>query len=211
LKARKRRSDALPAVDLIGCGPLLYERIRASLRGSPFRFLATAEPLPPDAADIYVAEAADLGDLPARGVPVIARGPAALMRAAFLAGCDDYLRDPWTPQELELRAQAAISRARRRWRFPWGEASFDGDTLVLPGGRASLTRHEALILRALLRLRGAPVPRTALAYALDGTPRAAAGRAVDVHVSAIRRKVRAVMPAAGRFITCARGLGYLIE
>jgi hypothetical protein len=210
LKAKKRRSDALPAVDLIGCDQVLFERIRASLRGSPFLFLATDAPLPPDGVELYVADAADVGDLPARGVPVIARGPAALMRAAFLAGCEDYLRDPWTPQELELRAAAAVSRARRRWRFPWGEASFDGDTLVLPGAAARLTRHEALILRALLRQRGTPVPRAALAYCIDGTPRAAAGRAVDVHVSAIRRKVRAALPAAGRFIACARGLGYLI-
>jgi hypothetical protein len=197
-------------LNLVGCDPVLYERIRASLRRSPFHFLATAAPQPALAVDLYVVPARDAADLPARGAPVIAWGPPSLMRSAFLAGCDDYLRDPWTPEELELRAHAALSRARRRWRFPWGEASLDGDTLLLPGAAAALTRHESLILRALMRARGEPVPRAALAYALDGTPRRASGRAIDMHVSAIRGKVRAVLPAAGRFIVCVRGQGYLI-
>ena len=105
---------------------------------------------------------------------MIAHGPAALMRGAFLAGCADYLRDPWTPEELALRAHAAVSRQVAGCEFPWGEMRFDGDKLRTPGGPAALTHHEAVILRALLRQRGTPVPRAALACLLGGgAPRGA--------------------------------------
>lgn len=206
----KRRSEEELTVNLVGCDPVLFERIRASLRRSPFFLSNTDAPLPSDEVALYVVPAAEVEELPARGVPVIAWGPAGMMRAAFLGGCDDYLRDPWTPEELGLRAHAALSRVRPRCQFPWGEVSFEGDTLLLPGAAAALTHHESLILRALLRARSRPVPRTALAYSLDGTPRRAAGRVIDAHVSAIRRKVRKAFPDAGRFIVCIRGQGYMV-
>jgi DNA-binding response OmpR family regulator len=80
-----------------------------------------------------------------------------------------------------------------------------------------------VILRALLRQRGRPVPRAALACLLGaanregGKSRKGAGssasvesRRIDVQVSALRRRVRAVVPEAGRFIVCVRGQGYMI-
>jgi DNA-binding response OmpR family regulator len=163
-----------------------------------------------DEADLYVVAAETVGDVASRGAPVIAWGPAGLMRAAFLLGCVDYMREPWTPEELELRARAVLARVPRSHAFPWGELRLDGDSLALPAAVVQLTRHEARILRTLLRARGETVPREALAYAVDGTARRASGRSIDVHVSAIRRKVRAAAPAAGRFIVCVRGMGYLI-
>lgn len=163
-------------------------------------------------ADLLVLPARELpraGSPPAADdVPVIAHGPAGLMRAAFLGGCADYLRDPWTAQELALRAEAVLSRRRASFEFPWGRTRFEGDALCTPGGPAPLTRQQAVILRALLRRRGAPVARAALAALLGAGSEKS--RRVDVQVSAIRRRVREVVPGAGRFITCVRGRGYMI-
>jgi DNA-binding response OmpR family regulator len=159
---------------------------------------------------LYVVPAAAVEELPARGVPVIAWGPEGLMRSAFLAGCDDFLRDPWTPEELALRAAAVLSRARRRHLLPWGEVSWEGKDLRTPEGIVDLTIHESRILRALLRARGEPVSRAALAYAMQGAPGPDRGRAIDVHVAAVRKKVRARVPGAGRLIIGVRGLGYMI-
>ena len=108
--------------------------------------------------DLFILPAGQLPGPAAGGVPVIAHGPAALMRAAFLAGCADYLREPWTPEELALRAQAALSRRRACWDFPWGEARFEGDTLCAPGGSAAFPHSQAVLLRALLRRRGVDRP-----------------------------------------------------
>lgn len=188
----------------------MCERIRASLRRSPFHFLITEEPIPADEADLYVVPAAGAPGLPGRGVPVIAWGPVELMRTAFLAGCDDFLKEPWTPEELGLRAHAALSRAERRYSFPWGEVSFEGKDLRTPAGLAVLTLHESRILRALLRNRGRPVPREALAYSIADAPPSRASRAVDVHIVAVRKKVRCAVRDAGRFIVCVRGQGYMV-
>ena len=189
----------------------MFERVRASLRGSPFHFALT-DAVHPEAEgqpDLYVVPVQMLEEAAAPGVPVIACGPAGLLRAAFLGGCADYLREPWLPQELELRALAVLSRARR-FEFPWGTASFEGRGLRTPRGLVPLTHAEAAVLRLLLRARGEPVPRPAIACELWGSPARGAGRAVDVHVANVRRKVRLVENEAGRFITCVRGKGYMI-
>jgi hypothetical protein len=196
------------AVCIIGADPVLLERIRASLGGSPFDFISTDPPH--RHVDLYVAPASAVAGLVEKGPPVIAWGATAEMRAAFLSGCEDFLRDPWTPQELGLRAHAAIGRSERRFRFPWGELSFDGQHVCTPGGLANLTFHESVILMKLLRARGRPVPREALAYAIAGAPQRAPSRAIDVHVAGVRRKVRGLVPAAGRFIQCVRGQGYMV-
>jgi hypothetical protein len=197
-------------INIVGNDAVLFERVRASLKRGPFSFLLSDDPLPPDTVDLFAVDVGHVGDLPRCGVPVIAWGPAGMLRSAFIAGCVDYLREPWAPEELALRALSALARTRSTHAFPWGEAAFQGDTLVLPGGPAALTHHEALILRALLRSRGSPVPRETLFLLAGGSPHAAPGRAVDVQVASIRRKVRAVAPAAGRFIACVRRQGYML-
>jgi hypothetical protein len=213
----KKRSDASPTINLVGFDPVQSERIRASLGRSPFHFEPTADPLSDDDADLFVVDARDVGSLAEGGVPVIAHGPPSLMRAAFLSGCSDYLREPWTPEELALRAHAVLSRQRTRWEFPWGDARLERDKLHTPRGYAVLTHHEAMILRALLRQRGRPVPRAALACLLGGTRSQGAGkhgsaqsRRIDVQISALRQRVREVVPEAGRFIVCVRSQGYMI-
>jgi CheY-like chemotaxis protein len=206
----KTRSEKERTINIVGCDPVVCERIRASLRRGPFHFLTTDEPIPADEADLYVVPAAEAQGLPGRGVPVIAWGPAELMRTAFLAGCDDFLKEPWSPEELGLRAHAALARAERRYSFPWGEVSFEGKDLRTPGGLAALTLHESRILRALLRNRGRPVPREALAYSIADAPPSTTSRAVDVHIVALRKKMRCAVRDAGRFIVCVRGQGYMV-
>lgn len=197
---------------MIGLDSVVFERVRASLRGSPFHFLLKEPPetRPAEQPDLYIAPAWALAELSATGTPVIACGPSGLLRSAFLGGCADYLREPWTPEELELRALAVLSRAGRRFQFPWGTVSFEGKDLRTPGGIVALTHHESRLVRLLLRARGEPVPRSAIACDLWGSPARVSGRAVDMHVAAARRKVRRTVPEAGRFIICVRGRGYMI-
>ena len=167
--------------------------------------------MPVDEIDLFVVAAGHVGSLAHGGVPVVAHGPASMMRGAILAGCTDYLKEPWTPQELELRVNAVLSRQGSRWELPWGEVRLEGSELRTRGGGMALTYHQAVILRALLRQRGQPVPRVALACLLGGGGTGnAASRSIDVHISALRRRVRAAFPEAGRLIVCVRGKGYMI-
>ena len=163
---------------MIGLDTVMFERVRASLRGSPFHFEreGPADGSPAEQPDLYVARAEDLGLLSSGGTPVMACGPAGLLRSAFLGGCADYLREPWLPEELELRALAILSRERRRFQFPWGTVCFEGQDLRTPTGLVRLTHGESRILRLLLRARGEPVPRAAIAFDLWGSPARAAGQ-----------------------------------
>ena len=149
--------------------------------------------------------------LPGSGAPVIAWGPAALMRARvsrrvrrFPAGIRGRPRS-WSCG----RSPRSPARSKR-YRFPWGEVSFEGKDLRTPGGPVPHAARVAHPAGAPAQSRGGPVPRAALAYSIaDAAPRAAS-RAVDVHVVALRKKVRGAVPAAGRFIQCVRGQGYMV-
>jgi DNA-binding response OmpR family regulator len=185
-------------------------------------FIDSTAALPQDEVDMYLAPAdAAIGLLsgsPAErqgraqpvSIPVIAFGPAALMRSCFVAGAADYLRDPWSPEELSLRALSVLQRTQRRFRFPWGSLVLDCTSLDTPSGMLCLTHHESRVLRALLLGRGAPVPRQAISYFLWGNPGPAGSRAIDAHVAALRRKISAVAPEAEKFIRAVRRQGYMI-
>lgn len=222
----KRRSESgrnaprLPAapqtggctIAFVAADQVLMERMRASLARSPFHFLQSGDPPSPGEADLYAVPAAAMGSLALDpGVPVIAYGPPNMLRSAFLAGCADYLREPWTAEELALRALRILERSSGSFAFPWGEVRFEGKDLRTPAGLLALSPRESRILTKLLAARGSPVPRDALACRAWGKPAAAGSRALDMHVASIRRKVIAAVPAAGpRFITAIRGEGYMI-
>jgi two-component system, OmpR family, response regulator len=173
----------------------------------------STEPLPPGEAELWIVPAADVGGAvaAARGLPVIAHGPAAGLRAAFLAGCVDYLREPWTPGELAVRAAAALERTARFSTTDLGGVRLEGTRLAGPRGAVVLTGHQAAVLRLLAARPGTAVGRAALAWAVAGRPPARGSRSVDVQVAALRTALAAVSPAdAGPRITAVRGRGYLL-
>jgi DNA-binding response OmpR family regulator len=168
----------------------------------------SAEPLAAGEADLWVVPAAAAGEavVAARGAPVIAHGPPGHLRAAFLAGAVDYLREPWTPGELVERAAAALKRAAV---IGFGGVRLEGTRLCGPRGTAELTGHQAAVLRLLASRPGVPVDRSALAWAVTGRPPAKGSRSVDMHVAALRAKLaRVALPGEGPRIRAVRGRGY---
>ena len=214
----KTSDGRIISVNLVCGDRLLVERVRASLGRSPFDFCVTAAPDRSVRFDLFVVpvELADglvSGDGAACGAdaPVIAYGKAAMLRAAFLLGCADYLREPWSADELAARGLAAVGRARRSRLFPWGELAFDGREVAASGGTAALSVPEARILEALLAFRGTAVTRDALSYRVSGKPHTRGSRSIDVQVSSLRRKLAAVAREGKGLIVPVRGLGYMIR
>ncbi|MDP3658767.1 MAG: response regulator transcription factor [Phenylobacterium sp.] len=148
------------------------------------------------------------------GTPVLmltARGLAEDRIEGLRVGADDYLAKPFEPEELLLRIEAILRRAQGRARpagtLALGRCSFDPDRgeLVCDGSAVRITESEVDLLRRLARTPHQAVERGDLAHdAVD-----ASGRAVDVQVTRLRRKIEDD-PKAPRYLQTVRGVGYLL-
>jgi two-component system, OmpR family, phosphate regulon response regulator OmpR len=151
-----------------------------------------------------------------RGVtPVLiltARGLADERIEGLSQGADDYLIKPFEPQELLLRTEAILRRTGPRAASPrrvkLGDFQFDLDRAELTregGAPVRLTESEGQLLRLLAQNAHAPVDRMDLARdTADST-----GRAVDVQVTRLRRKIEAD-PRNPRYLQTVRGVGYML-
>jgi len=147
-------------------------------------------------------------------VPIImltaSRDQAARI-AELEAGADDYVVEPLAMPEVTARMRAQLRRARGFETEPRvlrsGELELDLDARrCSAGGReVELTRREFDLLGALLRYPGRIHTREQLLELVWGTA-VISPKTVDVHVSALRRKL-------GSSITIAtlRGLGYRLD
>jgi len=127
-------------------------------------------------------------------------------------GADDYLAKPFEPRELVLRIEAILRRSNRAQSAPpgpvrLGDCAFDParGQLVRGAERVRLTEAEVSLLRQLAGTPNAPVDRLALA----GRHAEAGGRAVDIQVTRLRRKIEAD-PASPRYLRTVRGVGYML-
>jgi two-component system phosphate regulon response regulator OmpR len=138
-----------------------------------------------------------------------ARGEAGDRIEGLKTGADDYLPKPFEPEELLLRIEAILRRAQNR-PAPSGDISlgrcrFDPGRgeLTCDGEQVRLTEAEVALLRRLARVPDEPVDRLELARdTVDPS-----GRAVDVQVTRLRRKIEDD-PKAPRYLQTVRGIGY---
>ncbi len=126
-------------------------------------------------------------------------------------GADDYLAKPFDPRELGLRIEAILRRAAATpgaaQEVALGPRRFDvgRGELTLDGVPIRLTEAEAHLLRRLALAAHAPVDRLELARdAADPS-----GRAVDIQVTRLRRKIEAD-PGNPRYLRTVRGVGYML-
>jgi two-component system phosphate regulon response regulator OmpR len=149
---------------------------------------------------------------PAGRTPVLmltAKGEAEARIEGLKLGADDYLAKPFEPEELLLRIEAILRRAQDRpaqgGALSLGACRFDPDRgeLTANGEPIKLTEAEVALLRQLARTPDEPVERLELARGTVDP----SGRAVDVQVTRLRRKIEAD-PKAPRYLQTVRGIGY---
>jgi two-component system phosphate regulon response regulator OmpR len=140
-----------------------------------------------------------------------ARGLAEDRIEGLTLGADDYLAKPFEPQELTLRIEAILRRIGERpgtpTRLSLGRCLFDMERgeLTCDEVLVRLTEAEAQLLKILGQSANAPVDRLALARG-EGE---GAGRAVDIQVTRLRRKIEAD-PKVPRYLQTVRGVGYML-
>ncbi|MBC8515432.1 response regulator transcription factor [bacterium] len=143
-------------------------------------------------------------------LPVIilsALGEEAQRVEGFLAGCDDYMVKPFSGKELVLRINAILTRRnkKRGGIVQCGELEIDlGKREVSLGGIPIQLTGDQLSLLGTLAMR-APhaVHRDDLLRAL-GWKETAATRAVDQHMSRLRKR----LGAASALLETVPGYGY---
>ena len=148
-------------------------------------------------------------------IPVLmltARGDEADRVVGLELGADDYIAKPFSPRELLARLRAVLRRAQPdAVSEKLSAAGITVDTgsreAWVDGEPVELTGLEIDLLTALLRRAGRVVPRGAL-MDLAGRGDVTVGeRAVDVHISRLRKKLGDDPPTRIRTV---RGVGYLL-
>lgn len=131
-------------------------------------------------------------------------------REGLAVGRGDYVVKPFDPEELVLRVRNLLGRTASdgpdRWQV--GDLMVDSGTRRVrrAGVDVPLTTTEFRLLVKLVRHRGTVMTRRQLAIEVWGYDDEATSHALDVHMSALRRKIEAHGP---RLIHTERGTGYV--
>ncbi|MBL8216341.1 MAG: response regulator transcription factor [Bryobacterales bacterium] len=146
-------------------------------------------------------------------VPVLmltARGDDVDRIVGLEIGADDYLPKPFNPRELAARLRAILRRMEPR-DDPSPRLEVNGvrldphsRTVTCDGQPVELTTIEFDILQALLQAAGRVLSRDALMEALYQRKATPFDRAIDVHISHLRRKLE----RDRTLIRTVRGVGY---
>lgn len=134
------------------------------------------------------------------------------LRVGFRHGGDDYLTKPFSLEELGLRVEALVRRARRRSgsteRIGIDGLVLDDDAhlVTFDGVEVDLSPTEFRLLRYLLLNKGRVLAKTQILdyvweYDFEGDV-----RVVETYMSYLRRKLG---PEAARLIKTVRGVGYV--
>lgn len=125
-------------------------------------------------------------------------------------GADDYIIKPFSPREVVARVKAVLRRSapqqddRQVIRNGELEIDLSGHEVNFKGQRVGLTATEFRILEFLAARPGRVFSRDEIIDAALGNDTSVFDRTVDVHITAIRRK----LGAGAEQIETVRGFGY---
>jgi two-component system alkaline phosphatase synthesis response regulator PhoP len=161
------------------------------------------------------------GDSRTVGIPIVmltAKGEETDVVVGLTLGADDYVTKPFSMKILLARISAVLRRAEQA---EAGAAGAEGGILragpltidtskheaAVNGEPVKLTLTEFKLLTALVSARGRVLTRDQLMDKAMGTDVFVTDRAIDVHVTAIRKK----LGGANWLVRTVRGVGYRLQ
>lgn len=143
--------------------------------------------------------------------------PAFLEVADLDEGADDYLSEPFSPQELHARMRAVLRRSYRAVQATAGVLMVGQVRLDLarrwahnPRGEVHLTRMEYRVLECLARQSGFVVSHARLVEEIWGPSHQGDTRSLRVCIKNLRRKLER-NPHRPRLLTTELGIGYRLQ
>lgn len=133
-------------------------------------------------------------------------------------GADDYMTKPFGVKEIIARIRAILRRTGALEKVRADEAFDMGDLRVVPaelrayrgGHEMQLSLRDIKVLQLLHSRRGKVVDRNTLADEVWGVDYFPESRALDQHISQLRKRIEAD-PANPRIIRTVHGAGYRFE
>ena len=203
---------------------LAREGFDASVASTAADALALAQELDPDVVllDVILPDGSGLDvcrELRRTSrVPILmltARGEEADRIVGLELGADDYVTKPFSAREVVARIRAVLRRTDGAAPAESGDALDVGELRVDPASRTAslggepleLSRKEFDVLALLARDAGRVVTRQRLLEEVWETTWFGSTKTLDVHVSALRRKL-GDDPAAPRYLHTVRGVGF---
>lgn len=152
-----------------------------------------------------------------QSIPVICltgRKDLASKASAFSLGAEDFIEKPFNPLELKMRVNARIRKYSEKKNFSQeleiGElrlSSAEQTVLTKSGKNISLTTHEFKILNMFANAPKRIFTRDEIIHRVWRDSVSVNDRAVDVHISNVRRKIS----GSKVFIKAVIGRGYKLE
>jgi len=149
-------------------------------------------------------------------IPIImltARAEEADEVIGLAAGADDYITKPFSLRVLLARIESVMRRTEGERDRPAAlhagpiEVRTDTHRVLVDGTEVKLTLTEFRLLAALIEGSGTVLSRKELMRRAIGPGVRVTPRTIDVHVTALRRK----LGEAGGLIETVRGVGYRLE
>jgi DNA-binding winged helix-turn-helix (wHTH) protein len=131
----------------------------------------------------------------ARDTMIVAYGPPVSLPEAFAAGAVEYLKEPWTVNEMVLRLRR-LSDDSSTFVFEGRRYRLEGSSILGNEGQVRLTDRERSILSSLMRGAPDPLSRREL-YDRFRPGMSENSRVLDMHIHALRAKLMRLTGSMG--------------